>query len=80
MSKRIKDNYGCLDSLLGKEMICQPSVVKHLKGGHIKAYSRKPDVRLIDIKLFKRRKVIRLLRNLWKTVKAPKVDQALIYN
>lgn len=60
--KRIKKDSNVLDDILSQDTLCPPSIVRHLKGGHIYTYSSYWDFDLKETKIFKRRKVLRLIR------------------
>lgn len=59
--KKINININKLMNVLGQDMI-PPSIIKHLRGGHIYAYGSWWDLDIKETRVFKRRKVIRLIR------------------
>lgn len=59
--KKIKINRDFLDKVLAQVMI-EPSVVIHKKGGHVYALGSDWNLELKDEFTFKRRKVLRLIR------------------
>lgn len=66
--KKIKIPDHVLDKVLGQDMI-EPSVTKHLKGGHIYALGSDWNLEIKNELIFKRRKVLRLIRKYKKTLK-----------
>ena len=59
--KKIKINRELLDKVLAQVMI-EPSVVIHKKGGHVYALGSNWNLEIKDEITFKRRKVLRLIR------------------
>lgn len=59
--KKIKINRELLDKVLAQVMI-EPSVVIHKKGGHVYALGSDWNLEIKDEITFKRRKVLRLIR------------------
>lgn len=66
--KKIKIQDHVLDKVLGQVMI-EPSVVIHKKGGHIFAIGSEWNLEIRNEISFKRRKVLRLIRKYKKTLK-----------
>ena len=75
--KRIKINDSYLDKVLAQDML-EPSITKVLKGGHIYAYASF-EFEFKQEKIFKRRKVLRLIRKHKKELKKVYVDGMLFY-
>ena len=77
--KKIKITYNLLSKVLGQVMI-EPSIITILKGGHIKAYGSDWNLELTETKLFKRRKILRLIRKFWKTHEIVILNDIVFYN
>ena len=75
--KKIKINDSYLDKVLAQDMF-EPSITKILKGGHIYAYASF-EFEIKQEKIFKRRKVLRLIRKHKKEFKKVYVDGMLFY-
>lgn len=59
--KKIKINENLLGKVLGQVMI-EPSIIKHLKGGNIYALGSDWNLEIKNEVTFKRKKVLRLIR------------------
>lgn len=66
--KKIKIPDQVLDKVLGQVMI-EPSITIHKKGGHIYALGSDWNLEIKNELIFKRRKVLRLIRKYKKTLK-----------
>ena len=75
--KKIKINDSYLDKVLAQDMF-EPSITKILKGGHIYAYASF-EFEIKQEKIFKRRKVLRLIRKHKREYKKVYVDGILFY-
>ncbi len=75
--KKIKINDSYLDKVLAQDMF-EPSITKILKGGHIYAYASF-EFEIKQEKIFKRRKVLRLIRKHRRDYKKVYVDGILFY-
>ena len=75
--KKIKINDSYLDKVLAQDMF-EPSITKILKGGHIHAYASF-EFEIKQEKIFKRRKVLRLIRKHRRNYKKIYVDGTLFY-
>ncbi len=75
--KKIKINDSYLDKVLAQAMF-EPSITKILKGGHIYAYASF-EFEIKQEKIFKRRKVLRLIRKHRRDYKKVYVDGILFY-
>lgn len=76
--KKIKISDYLLHEVLSTVML-SPSIVKHLKGGKVYAYASWWDMDITQTEVFKRRKVLRLIRNFKRNYKLVVFDNLSYY-